>query len=144
MKRLQLILILAIIAICFTDDTIDCESRFQEILKSKCAAIDSCTLNDYDNSCQKTKECSNVDVNTESCVENIPPKFFEQKCELNSEDNACESTPRLCSDFGKFGDGTVTTISGDDCTNLTPPANEGNRCVLDGVRPYLCNPHFDD
>jgi hypothetical protein len=134
---------LAIIGSCFTDDTEtnECQKKFLEILNTKCAAIGSCTLNEEDYNCYETKECSQVNV--ASCASNIPPKLHEQKCVVNSANNACEATPKLCADFNKYGGSSTTTIRGDICSKLSPPANEGNRCDISGYTPSPCYQHFD-
>ena len=141
MKALQLILILAIIGSCFTDDTEaeECGTKFQEILRNKCAAIGSCTLNDEDNGCYQTKQCA--DVNGASCSSNIPPKFHEEKCVLNN--GACVSTRKLCADYNIYGGSSTTSIDGDVCSDLIPPTNQGNRCEYFYSTPPICSPHFD-
>ena len=141
MKTLQLLLIFAIIGYCFTDETeIDeCETQFHEILKTKCAAIGSCTLNDEYKSCMETKECTSVDK--DNCLNTIPPKLHLEKCALNAAGTACQTTEKLCSDYNIFG---RRSSSGDDCTKLTPPTGQGDRCILKSTTPDRCEPHFNE
>ena len=141
MKTLQLLLIFAIIGYCFTDETeIDeCEIQFYEILKTKCAAIGSCTLNDNYNLCVETKECTSVDK--DNCLNTIPPKLHLEKCALNAAGTACQTTKKLCSDYNKFGG---SSSLGDDCTKLTPPTGQGDRCILASTTSDPCEPHFNE
>ena len=96
MKAWQILLIFPIICCCFTDDTVtdECETKFHEILKTKCAAIGSCTLNVEDYNCYETKECASVNV-LASCTANIPPKFHEEKCVINFEKTACTKKSKI-------------------------------------------------
>jgi len=58
---------------------------------------------------------------------------------LNADNTACIQTPKLCSDFNKYGE-TIDTINGDDCTKLTPPRDQGDRCIF----TTICEPHFNE
>ena len=66
---------------------------------------------------------------------------FTKMC-VNLDNTACIQTPKLCGDFNKYGE-TIGTITGDDCTKLIPPNDQGDRCILSSI-PLQCEPHFNE
>ena len=147
MKRYQIILILAFIPLCFSDTEPDqCEIDFEAILKQKCLDIagSSCSFDSGTKQCIDLKPCSAGNDKTPSeCQEIVPPTFTTQKCELKDDGKTCEAKSKLCSDYNKIGYGsTQKTISGDTCSSLTAPSDQGNGCIL--KTESSCIPHFDE
>ena len=113
MKATKLILILALIVSCFSDE---CAIRYEEKLKSKCNSMGSC---DYDNDmqlCFPIKACSEVDP--ADCLSTRPPDFKKYKCVLSSDGSVCSSAPKECIDYRP------------PCQDFST-GNENNRCDVD-------------
>jgi len=133
MKRLQLILIFAVIGFCFLDDTEnECTTTFNNLIEARCNAIDTtkCHFNFETPSCIETRACSSQTA--ENCGNYKPPSFNTQKCELVG--STCTETKKKCGDYD--------SSLGDTCSDLVPVDGQGNRCDFNSAG--ACTPYFNE
>ena len=136
MKATKLILILALVVSCFSDE---CTERYEEKLKNQCASMGACSY--YGGRCFSTPACS--EGNPAYCESTYPPDFKKSKCVLLPGDTKCSSTPRLCNEYGTAISFGSLDFSVDDCLGLSPGTDK-DRCDWDqdgGCQAYkdLCS-----
>ena len=137
MKKLYLILILCIIGYCFTQETGECSSNFENIIKQRCESINSCTFTDYQKNCIKIETDCSKGTDASSCSKIIPTNYHLKKCTYSTE---CTLVDKKCADYNKAG---TIEINGDTCTSLKTGLGDGTRCDL-SYSEEDCMPHFGD
>ena len=109
MKKLQLLLLLALIEYTFTDDTDKCTTGFEQALKNKCEEnIDgSCSYQpSYSEICvSKTgNDCSRGSEDQVICEKIFPNDFPDKKCVFSTSgtSSVCEAASTSCGDFNRL------------------------------------------
>ena len=110
MKATKLILILALIVSCFSDE---CSIRYEEKVISKCTSMGSCDYNNDMQLCFPIKACSEVDP--ADCLSTRPPDFKKYKCVLSSDGSVCSSAPRECIEYWPSCQDFSTGTENDRC-----------------------------
>ncbi|MBO6242995.1 MAG: hypothetical protein J6O41_00265 [Clostridia bacterium] len=142
MKNLQLLLIVALIGYCFTDtEEVDCQTLFEEQLKEKCDAIDTCSYNSNDPAkyCIEIHDCSVGNGNdANACTQINPPNYATHKCILDG--STCKQTQKQCSDY------KTNSIIGNNCRSLAAPNPTDQRCIFstDISGNEICGAHYKD
>ena len=102
MKISQLLLFLALLGYCFTDE---CADEFQQLIKTQCEGIDdSCSFYDfYQKKCVSTastnNDCSKGDGDPNICGNILPKEFPKKKCVYDLTESKCNPEDTTCSDF---------------------------------------------
>ena len=142
MKNLKLLLIVALIGYCFTDtEEVDCQTLFEEQLKEKCDAIDTCSYNSNDpaNHCVEIHDCSDGNGNdAAACTKINPPNYATHKCILDG--STCKQTQKQCSDY------KTNSIIENNCRSLAAPNPTDQRCILskNPSNRETCGAHYKD
>ena len=149
MAKPQFILILSIIGYCLLQETEDeCQTQFYNILKNKCAAINTgCSFDILSQKCIQTNSCSEGNGNQDTCHKLVPPDFHKKKCKYDSSKKVCEEVLKECRNYGIATphltniDNSYLSIDGDICEDLSANDNK-KRCVL--ISTSSCEPHYND
>lgn len=98
MKITKLLLFLALLGHCFSDE---CADEFQQLIKTQCENINStCRFHEFNETCVATvNECSKGNGDQDFCEHILPSTFPQKKCIYDSLDSNCKPSDIFCSDF---------------------------------------------
>ena len=116
MKTTQLLLILALLSYCFSQDTDDCYNQFEAILEQKCKLIDpKCGYSKEIQTCGR--ECS---TGTESdCSGITPPNSAIYMCNFDTSSRTCKQVEKNCQGYNE-----------ENCSKMKPSTSNNNRCDI--------------
>ena len=97
MKITKLLLFLALLGHCFSDE---CADEFQQLIKTQCESINStCRFHEFKERCIATvDECSKGNGDSNFCEHIITSAFPQKKCKYHSN-SSCLLEDSVCSDF---------------------------------------------
>ena len=130
MKISQLLLFLALLGYCFTDE---CGDQFQQLIQTQCLNInDSCSFYDFAQKCVSTFDCSNgndENRNSNACDNILPSNFPQKKCQMNSQ--FCEPVDTVCSDFNTgFGGVSFDPLKDRSYCDQFKATTIGKKCLV--------------
>ena len=137
MKISQLLLFVALLGHCFSDE---CADEFQQLIKTQCEGIDdSCSFYDfYQKKCASTastnNDCSKGDGDPNICGNILPKEFPKKKCVYNTSDSKCNPEDTTCSDFNRGIAGITFDPIKDRSFCSEFPASTGKKCLIDNDR----------
>jgi len=137
MKISRLLLFLALLGHCFTDE---CADDFQQLIKTQCEGIDdSCSFYDfYQKKCVSTastnNDCSKGDGDQNICQNILPKEFPKKKCVFRTSDSKCNLEDTTCSDFNSGIAGIIFDPIKDRSFCSEFPASTGKKCLVDNSR----------
>ncbi len=132
MKITKLLLFLALLGHCFSDE---CADEFQQLIKTQCENINStCRFHDFNEKCIATvDECSKGNGDPYFCQHIIPSTFPQKKCKYYTN-SSCLLEDTVCSDFNNG----IAGITFDRLKNRSLcdgfKASDDKKCFLDNDR----------
>lgn len=141
MKKYQLILILALVGFCFTEDQDICSSGFETKLEEECVKLDaSCELTDNSpNRCisKKNSNCRGGDGDEYICYRIYPNDYPERICYYDSANDECKERKPTCGEYSSL---TKIDETHNYCSLLD--AGEKKTCHLSDISGD-CTAYYD-
>ena len=156
MKTYQFFLFLSLIIFGISDDSDQCTIDFEDILKTKCEGINSCSFNvfsDHSTRCISTKntDCSRGNNDNDLCSKIFPNTFPKQRCITQTGSTNCIAKNNVCSDFNNPLNGVTFDPIKDRAICDAFTASDGKRCrisdsdsILTGETSLKCKEFFTD
>ena len=147
MKTYQLILIVSLIIICYTQTTETCSSSFKTALYDVCDKTDSqCGGDEY--GCFR-RGCQNGNKDQYTCRSTLPSgvDLHKYKCawlpkEGSATEYECRNDLKICTDYNVFGNSAPLPDGGDTCSGLKSNDDNNEICVLE--KPGKCVSKYID